>query len=444
MSEDRKGIRARPAALTLAFVIWFVMIAVRFVFLLTAKEPWSAVRFNLVSEGTGLACEVLAVIGAFELARRLTGREALGARVAAIGFAVTLAIDLSYGALAFMNEPWRHEWIYKSYDYAFFLSWLAVPVGLAIACWRTKRELGIFCVVISLLTWPPAFLRDVLYGWLPDGKAGWTLELVFRVLRLAVFLAAYAAIARGGGSGDRSVAASGLRTASTALWLRVIAAVGVVLLTLMLVAGKGGRGSFEILRLAMMAGAIINIFALAQFGVGALRAARTEVADLGWHSLTLAGAASLWGCGVSLGQLPWMYKMLYKAGDSGFGGRDTQEWAQALSLAMPLVVTIGVMLVGFAISNLAAKRGNDDLRADAQAKNAGFVLLTLVALAITQWIIPKAMRGESLGTFVVLSLLGAAASLVATVLMAKLLGRGAQELESEPGLPKASVVTDGS
>ena len=51
--------------------------------------------------------------------------------------------------------------------------------------------------------------------------------------------------------------------------------------------------------------------------------------------------------------------------------------------------------------------------------------------------VPKA---TSIGSFVALALLAAGASLSATVMMARLLARGAEAIEAAPGLPPASVV----
>ena len=439
MSEEPKGLRALPPALTLAFAGWLVMMVVRLAYLLSVKEPWGAVRYNLVNEGTGLACEVLAMAGAFELARRLTGDAARGARVAALGFTANLVIDVAYGALNFLQDPWRHDWIYKALDYAFFAAWLLVPVGLAIASWRDRRVLAVVVVLVSLVTWPPPFLAKVVYGWLPDGTTGWMIEVALRIMRIGVFFAGFVAIARGTTVEDRTMAASGLRLAAKALWLRVIAPFFVVLLTLLAVGGRS-QGSIEVLKLALLAAAVINIIALAMFGVGAARAARAAVADLARWPVVLGAAASLWATGVTLAQLPWLYKMLYKDG-SGFGGRDAQSMAEALAVALPVVVIAGVTLVGIAISGLAAKRGNEDLRGHAQAKIAGFVSLTLVAIAIQVWMRPKA---ETFSSVAMLMVLAAGAALVGSVMMARLLGRAADELESEPGLPTASLVSDRS
>lgn len=439
MSEQTKGVRTLPAALTLAFAIWFVMMGVRVVYLLTVKEPWGAIRFNLVSEGTGVAAEVLALFGAFELARRLTGRAALGIRLAGIGLSCAFALNAAWGATNLVDEVWKHEWLFKTYDYALFAAWLLVPVGLALAHWDKRRDIAGAVILVSLLTWPPPLLAEAMYGWLPEGKTGWAITMLLRGLRFAVLLAAFAALARGAASTDHALAARGLRTAGKALWLRVIAAVGVVVLTLLVMAGRGGQGSFEVLKLAMIAGAVINIIALAQFGLGAARAARGEVADLGRWPLVLGGAAALWATGVSLGQLPWLYKMLYKGGE-GFLGRDAQEYVQALSIAMPVVVTAGVGVIAIAIGVFATRRGNEELHGHVQSKGVGFVALTLVSISIQAWMIPKAMNAASLGSFMMLSILAAGAALTGTVMMARLLGHAADALEAEPGLPAASVV----
>jgi hypothetical protein len=438
MTEQSKGLRALPPALVLAFAVWIAMTIARLVFLMTVEEPWSAVRFHLVSEGTSVASEALAVLGAFELARRLTGRAALGIAVAAWAFAATIVLDVSFTLVSFKSNLWEHEWVYKAYDYAFFAGWLAVPIGLAIASWHERRALAVGVVLASLLTWPPPFLAHAMYSWMPSGKTGQVIEMALRLVRIGCFFAGFAATARGATVTDRMVAASGLRLAGKALWLRVIAALSVVLLTLMVISGKGSKGSIEMLQLAMMAAAVINIVALAQFGVGAVRAARGKVAELGAWPLALGGAASLWASGVTLGQLPWLYKMLYQR-DTGFAGGQMVDYAQALAVAMPIVVTAGVALVAVAISGLAARRANDELRADAQAKGAGYVALTLVSLAIQAWMLAKA---TSMGSFTMLTLLAAGAGLVATVMMAKLCGLGAAELEREPGLPTATIVSE--
>jgi hypothetical protein len=439
-TQEPRGLRALPPAMLVAFTAWLALECVRIVFLFTAKDPWTSTRMSLISEGVSFANEVLLVISAFELARRATGPFARGLFIAGCALVAALVLDVAFGLTSALVKMWEHEWLYKVTDYAFYCAWLPVPIGLAIANWRERRVLAIVVAVVFVVTWPPPFASKAFYSWLPSGKGGYAISLALTAVRMASFLAAFAAVARGRAGTDRTLAVDGLRLAARALWLRVIAAVGLVLLTLMAVAGSGGEGSFAMLKLAMMTASIINIVAFTQFGIGAVRAGRAELTDLGRWPLVISGATSLWAAGVTLTQLGWLYKMFYGSTDS-YDRSAVTEYAQSLSIVMPIVVTVGVGLLAVAIGGLAARLGNEDLRTDAQAKGAGFVALTLVSVAIQSWMLPKA---TSLGSFAGLSLLAAGAGLWATVLMARLCAQAADELGKEPGLPTASIVSDGT
>ncbi|HEX5058007.1 MAG TPA: hypothetical protein VFV99_01550, partial [Kofleriaceae bacterium] len=378
-------------------------------------------------------------------ARRASGQVALGLKIAACGFAGALLVNFAWGFVQFKDNLWEHEWIYKTADWAFFAVWVVVPIGLAVANWRERRELAIAIVVVSLLTWPPPVLAKAMYSWMPEGKSSYVIDGALRMVRFGLFLVGFAKVPQVGAVIDRVAAASGLRLAATSLWVRVIAAISLVLLTLMLVAGRGSQGGLELFKLATFTALIINIIAFMQFGVGALRTARGSVADLGRWPFVISGAISLWAAGVTLGQMPWLYRMLYKGGSSSFGSDNAMQYAQALAVAMPILITGGVALLAVAIAGFGARSGNEDLRSQAQAKGAGFVTLTLVSLAIQQWMIPEAMKkATSAGGFMMLSVLAAVASLFAIVMMAKLLRNGAEAIEAEPGLPPASVVSDGT
>ncbi len=442
MTDERKGLRALPPALLLAFAIWFVMITVRVIFWLTAKEPWTAIRFNLIGDGTGFACEVLAMAGSFELARRLSGRAALGVTIAGWAFVGVLVMDCAYASLQFMNNMWEHQTLLKSLEYAYYASWLAVPVDLCIALFDDKRVLGVAILIVSLVTWPPPFLAEKMYSWLPQGESRFAVDGALRIVRFALMLAGFAVVARNitATVSDRASAASGLRLAAKSQWLRLIAVAAVPLITLMVIGSKGGKGALDMLKLAMITAVVVNIISFAQFGIGALRTARGSVTELGRWPFALAGAASIWAAGVVVGQMPWVYKMLYKPDSFSFSSKELTAYAEALSVAMPLVIAAGMALTAVAIAGLAAKRGNEELRGHAQSKGAGFVTLTLVNLAMAQWMIPKAMRGDSLSSFVMLSLLALGCAIAALVMIAKLLGLGADELEREAGLPTATVV----
>ena len=148
-------------------------------------------------------------------------------------------------------------------------------------------------------------------------------------------------------------------------------------------------------------------------------------------------AGTLWCLGVGLYQLPYTYRMLYSSQyDDAFTG-NTQEILQALSLAVPLVALGAIAIIATAIAGFAARRGLDQLRAEAQGKGTAFFLLMLVSIAVQSWLLPDA---GSLGSFGMFTLAAAVAALVATVQMARLCALAADSLHAEPPLPKATVV----
>ena len=67
-----------------AFAMWLSLYCVRVVYIFAAKDPWTSVRLNLVSEGLSYAEEILLLIGAFEMRRRMTGAARLGMSIVLI------------------------------------------------------------------------------------------------------------------------------------------------------------------------------------------------------------------------------------------------------------------------------------------------------------------------------------------------------------------------
>jgi hypothetical protein len=441
MDSEQTGRRAVPTALFIGLAVPIVWSIARVLILLAWKPemPGYVPKLILAAEGIYFASSVLVLAGALELARRMTGRARIGLNVAVSGAAISLCADLLAGLIQFTAKPWDHQWIYKVYDYVGAGSTLAFAVGLVLVLPPSRRMLGFVALALVFVTWPVEPVRKVLFGWMSLGRqSSMYFETTLRVVRYSALLAVAIGASSGTTTTDIYAASSGFRLAAKALWLRVIAAVSVVLLTLMLVAGRSREG-MELIRVAMMGQGLVTIGALTMFGGGALRAARASVPGLSAYTLVVGGAASLWAAGVSLAQLPYLYKMLYRTEES-YMGKESMEWSQALATTMPIVVIVGVALLATALSGLAARRGNEDLRSSAQGNGIGFVALMLVAVAIQTWMLPKA---ESVGNYAMLALLAAGAGLWGTVLMAKLLARGAEVVEQEPGLPSASVVNVG-
>lgn len=446
--ETKSGWRAVPAPLLVSLAVWCAYMAVRVVILHSVSfERGFSAKLQLTGEGLGFACTILALVGTVELMNRATGAVRTMLKLAAIGVALALAVDVLAGFIQFSKEPWKHEWVYKAYSYGSFAAWGAFAVGLTLAASPAKRAFGFAAIAITVLVALPMPLDEKLWHAIGlEGKTLHTVHLLLRCVQLALLaLAAVAAASSSSGetTPQPATAAEGLRSAATGLWIRVIAVVVVALFMMMVMTSRGaGKGTLSFLKLLMIGQPIFNIIALTITGLGALRAARSGLSDLQPYVLAIGGGASLWGAGVYLAQTPWTYRALYGRDSDygGFGGGSSfeQEWMTALAVALPLVIAIGTGMLATALSGFAARRGDEDLRTEAQGKGIGYVVLMVVAVAVSAWMLPKA---QSAGSAAMLLILAAIASLWATIMMAKLLRRGADAVEHHmPGLPPASVV----
>jgi len=434
--ETKSGWRATPAPLLIAFGTWFIYLMIRLVTMhaMTFEYGYSP-RLRLIGEGLNFACGLLILLGAIELMNRVAGPTRSMLKIAVAGAALSISADVLAGFVQFSKSPWDHKWIYDAYEYSSIASMLMIAIGLALALPPARRAFGFIVVAVTFVSWMPPIIADKVWSALSlEGKSLYTVHTLLSAVRVVMVGLLCTKVAEGVTTSQPMVAAEGFRLAAKGLWLRVIAACVVVMLTLMMIAGKGGEGSLSFFKLIMMTQAIVSVIALLMTGLGALRVARSGATDLEPYILTLGGGASLWAAGVSLTQLPMIYKAFYGGGD--FSGREMREMTEILAIALPVVVIVGVGLLATALSGFGARRGDEELRTDAQGKGIGYVVLMLVAIAIQNWMLPKS---RSIGNFAMLSLLAAGASVWGTVMIAKLLGRGAEALESDPGLPPASL-----
>lgn len=441
METSKTGWRALPPALLLAFAIpiaWgLTYVIIRYG--ATLERGYSP-RLIFASEGIGFACLVLAIAGLYELSRRVTGSAATGIKLALAGVSVALGTDILASLVQFTAKPYEHEIVYKLYGWLSPLAWLLVPIGATLALPAHKRWLGIVATIVCFVSWPVPPVYEKMFGWLDRAdNSTFVIEGGMRIVRYVLLLATFFGVAIGDAVEDRYKASNGYRLAGKALWLRVISAVFVVLITLMMI-GSRGTGGIGLFKFAMMGQGLVGTLSLLLVGLGALAAARSAVPGLSPTTLAIGAAGSLWAAGVSLAQLPYLYRMFYRDGGGGFSRSETMEWAQALSLAVPLIVIVSVGLIAGAIVGVAQRRGDSTLGNDAQSKGLAFVALMFVAVAIQTWVLPES---KSMGNFAALSLLAAGAGLAATVMVAKLFERAAVTIESEPGLPSASIVDRG-
>jgi hypothetical protein len=442
--ETRSGWRATPAPLLVSFAVWIVYALARIV--MNYKVEWdhiNAVRLNMIGEGVGFACGALLMLGAAEMMNRAAPADRGKLKLATVAAGVAFVADTSLVLLQFTKEPWSHTTAYTLYQVVTVVAWSLVALGFTLVASPKHRVFGFVALAFTILVFLPQQVGDKLWRAVSlDGKSLYTVILLLNIVRLALLGYLVTQLPQHETQPKPHEAAEGLRSVARGLFIRVIVALMVAVFVVMMSMGRGaGEGAVSFFKLLMMTQIILGVVALAISGFGALRAARSGLHDLSPWTLTIGGGASLWATGVTLVQVPMIYQMFYGKSSGLYGGRELREMSEVLSLAMPVIVILGVGLIATAVAGYAARRGKEDLRSDAQGKGLGYVVLTLVAIAIITWMLPKARKVES-GAF--LMLLAAGASLWGTIMIAKLFQRAADIFETEPGLPPASIVSDGS
>jgi hypothetical protein len=335
----------------------------------------TSVRWNLALDGAGLVSDVLGIAGFLELSRRTTGRESLGLRVTAAAFGLAVAVSGFWQVVTFVQPHWgEHTWDVLSRWTWYAPSALSI-LGLAVAASQRHRAAACAAAAVFVVCVPFPPLAKAMYGWIDGWKAVLVLHDALHAIAVVAMIVLAALVCGGEPARAPDAATAGLRTIAAALWLRVIAAVTVAGLTLLLVVGKAGEGSAGVLKLAMMSGAVVNAISLVMLVRGALGAVRAGIADLPRWPFVASAAGTLWCLGVALYQLPYTYRLLYGDHDYAFSTSDLQDTLQALSIAAPLVALGAVAIIATAIAGFAARRGLDQLRAEAQGKGAAFVAL---------------------------------------------------------------------
>jgi hypothetical protein len=109
---------------------------------------------------------------------------------------------------------------------------------------------------------------------------------------------------------------------------------------------------------------------------------------------------------------------------------------QHFSIAGPIVATIGLALVGSAVSTFAARRGDGELRTYAYGRTISFLVLSLVAVGLQH----SMTSATSIGSLLMMVVVAAVATIASLLVLAALLLRAADAIESEPGLPPARIV----
>ena len=411
-----------PMALRIAVLATLgnaVMVAVAQPFPSLALAP----RFWLIRSGIRYAVTGFAIYGALELAGLLRGRAALGAKLAAAGWASTIAIGLVDTVVA-MTGSWQDP-IGLTMQWIGWVATLAVGAGLVLAALRRPLVAIAVGVLWLAIERPPMFDIWMWRQLVDHPDAQFWIYIAQLVLQGAsvLVLAAIAAgdVPAGFAIRDPQRIRWGHTKIANALWLRMIAIAALPLVTMAVLGGHDG-GSFKALGYAMIGAGFINVVSFLAFGLGALDAARANEPDQRRAPFYLAAAGSLWCAGVTLYQLPMLYQTMFGE-HSGFLAERNEEMASAFAIVIPLVAAAAIVVWTTGAGGLAFRRERLDLSERAHRTAIWYVVLTAASLAVSQWLIPEA---RSDGSALLLLMLALACGSVAVVNAASLAGDTAE------------------
>ena len=441
MDDRRTGWRNTPPILLVAFALQlaFSLVHLGVRMAESADRSFEDVhRWDLASNGIWALFAVMVCVGLFDLAARRTGGAAIGARVAGLAFVSLYALGVALNAL-FVFELMPHgEWIWRVEQYVYWTVNTAAAIGLAVAGAPRARALMGVGLALCLASRLPPVLGEAIFGGMDLGRQGAELvRYAFGLVHTIGLLLLVVAATDGVAAPRRELAARGFGLAASALWLRLIAALVGVLLTVVAVSSRGDGGVGAI-KLAMFASLVVNLVSFAMFGLGALHAARSAIDGVSRGGAAIAAAASLWCAGVMLEQLPQYYKILY--GGDAFGGSSSRDHLQALSIALPIVGTLAGAALAAVIAGLARARNDAILTTSAGSAGVGYTLLMLASVGITSFLLEKA---DSAGGAIGMMLVAAGCGLAAQVMLAKVCRTASTTIDHDPGLPQATAKVSG-
>jgi len=362
---------------------------------IAAAFAWpSGVTTGLAFEATAYAANLALLAGCLDLAARLGGRAALGARIAAAAYALALVLDVGGDALG-MTLPREHGgWALTALQLGGLVAGLSVTTGFTLAAWSRRPQ----AIWAALLTLAPLAMY-VLPKYLDADDVGSMirqLDVSSALLKIAhdvglLWLAMLAAPPES--EPAPSLAARGTRWLAVALWLRVAAGIALALLGL-------------VSATALLVQPIAQALALAGFALGAFAVCR----GTGHVAFAIAGIAVGWCAGAALALEPWIYEM---RGDEAL-------IVGSLLAVLPVVVAAAIATTAFALRRLPR------LAAVGAGPVIAFVALELASLGLA-----TASQAFVAGVL----------DITATAVAALWLGRAADELaHDEPTIPTAKIV----
>jgi hypothetical protein len=370
------------------------------------------------------------------LARRVTGRARVGARIAFGGAALQLAVyaaQLGVVLYHVVEDESSIAWGIPLYS-ANTVGLILIMVGLGIAARRWY--LGLVGAVVALVTEPPWFVVE----WMFESFDHTTFSIVLNGFTLlstiTMFVLAVIACRDASKDAEPPRVRSGLRGAAFALCGQAIATAVVV--ALMLLQQNNQEASC---RLAIVVATFVGFASLTMIALSLLDVIRNRLELPAWLLVGSAAALLCVAGRTMLRVLDLAYEYFWQPPTTmsfdrvSFLGPREPTFMPAISAQVITACAIGGLLVAIAIA--ARRRGLDALRGLTIASVAVFVVLALGAIAAQQVIVDLG-RLEGGNEFI---LIGANALLVASWLIAARMARSAAiALTGGASLPAARIV----
>jgi hypothetical protein len=428
--------RMIPMALRVALVTFAVNALVMLIATSQHLHFATSMKLVLLTSGTSFMAEAFALYGTLELTKLLTGRAALGAKIAAFGWFVSIVVTFVMIASRFSSDIESMRSFSSYISWGWFFAKTCIAVGLVVAAWK-RPPLAVACLVVCVIVNRPPALEHWFTGLVGESikYVHYGLQPLYAAALLALVIIAVAGLPDDFVMREPQRAERGLDWMASSLWLRVCALVVVPLLTLMMVAGDG-RGAEKILGYGALIAAGVNIMSFAWFGLGSLEVARSRHLEVRSGPFLVAAAGSLWCAGVSLHQLPDLYSAL--TGHSRYSFSSADNFAAMFPYVMPLVGTATIIAAALAIAGFAKRRENLELAGRGERSAILVGVLQLLTLGTITYLLPEA---RSTSSFMLLTLMALTFGLIAIVSAARLARDAAVVVEAAPPtIPSAQLL----
>jgi hypothetical protein len=427
--------RNLPFSIYLAVGLGFVgSLVFTIAFLMTSGEGYERYQASERARIFNLGCQYAQIFlyscGLFALARRHTGP----ARSLAVVAAALMLIGLwgpGVNLIISIVEPREIRDVFDAVGLVELFVMLASSILLTIAAdaWRRVPLAAIGLVLLHVTSY--AF--PVIGKAIGEQMTGQDTVRIYYVFREALWTVTLLFVASALAAGGRDLApeprraASGFHIAHMSLIIRLVAAISLALMAF-------AAQSPGIAKLVLVGGPVIIIGTQIAFAIGILRVDSANLPGMSRVLLAVAAAGLFWFASLQLEQIAYILGKLW----DGNLDDDDVDHVKLFSVVGPIVVTIALTLVGLAIAGFATHRGNLQLATSARSRTYAFVALALGGVALQAFMLDS----KSLGSAVFVGLLAAAAGIAGLVVLAGLLKSAGEQVDAEPGLPPARVVSD--